>query len=62
MGNIERYVYLIVFAMYVREQGPKKYPITFRQYMDAHPDLRPMIEEGKSKIEWERKIPEEKVR
>merc|ERR1712002_438521 len=61
MGNIERYVYLIVFAMYVREQGPKKYPITFRQYMDAHPDLRPMIEEGKSKIEWERKIPEEKL-
>jgi len=61
IANIERYVYLIVFAMYVREVGPKAFPVTFRQYMDAHTDLRPMIQEGKSNIEWERKIAEEKL-
>jgi len=60
-ANIERYVYLIVFGLYVREVGPKKFPITFRQWMDEHPDLRPLIQEGKSRIEWERKIPEEKL-
>jgi len=41
--------------------GPKGFPITFRQFMDENADLRPMIAEGKSKLEWERKIPEEKV-
>merc|ERR1712243_294718 len=36
MNNIERYFYLIVFAMYIRE-------------------------EGRGKLEWERKIPDEKL-
>jgi len=61
MNNIERYFYLIVFAMYVREVGPKGFPQTFRQFMDANAGLRTMIEEGRGKLEWERKIPDEKL-
>ena len=40
MNNIERYFYLIVFAMYVRETGPKLFPQTFKEWMDAHDELR----------------------
>merc|ERR1712227_23105 len=61
MNNIERYFYLIVFAMYVREVGPKDYNQTFKQWMDEHNDLREMIAEGRSKLEWERKIPDDKL-
>merc|ERR1711890_127787 len=61
INNIERYATLIVFGIYVRMYGPKGFPITFRQFMDENADLRPMIAEGKSKLEWERKIPEEKM-
>ena len=56
-----RYFYLIVFAMYIREVGPKDYNQTFKQWMDEHASLREMIAEGRSKIEWERKIPDEKL-
>jgi len=61
MNNIERYFYLIVFAMYIREVGPKDYNQTFKQWMDEHASLRDMIAEGRSKLEWERKIPDEKL-
>merc|ERR1711988_939077 len=61
MNNIERYFYLIVFAMFIREVGPKGFSQSFLQYMDAHPDLRTMIDEGRGKLEWERKIPDEKL-
>jgi hypothetical protein len=61
MSNIERYFYMIVFAMYVREVGPKGFPQSFRQFMDANSGLRTMIEEGRGKLEWERKIPDEKL-
>lgn len=61
MNNIERYFYMIVFAMFIREIGPKGFPQSFLQYMDAHPDLRTMIDEGRGKLEWERKIPDEKL-
>ena len=40
MNNIERYFYLIVFAIYVREVGPKGFPQTFRQFMEANASLR----------------------
>merc|ERR1712211_25260 len=53
--------YLIVFAMYIRELGPKGFPQTFKQFMDDHSGLRTMIEEGRGKLEWERKIPDEKL-
>merc|ERR1711970_130591 len=61
MNNIERYFYLIVFAMYIREVGPKEYNQTFKAWMDDHAGLRTMIAEGRSKLEWERKIPDEKL-
>jgi len=61
MNNIERYFYLIVFAMYVREAGPKEFPQTFKEWMDQHAALRDMIAEGRGKLEWERKIPDEKL-
>merc|ERR1711988_1451930 len=48
-------------AMNIREVGPKDYNITFKQYMDEHAELRDMIAEGRSKLEWERKIPDEKL-
>ena len=35
--------------------------MTFKQYMDEHAELRDMIAEGRSKLEWERKIPDEKL-
>ena len=56
-----RYFYLVVFAMYIREIGPKDYNQTFKAYMDDHAALRDMIAEGRSKLEWERKIPDEKL-
>merc|ERR1712002_843995 len=61
MNNIERYFYLIVFAMYIREVGPKEYNQTFKAWMDDHAELRVKIAEGRSKLEWERKIPDEKL-
>merc|ERR1712152_5568 len=61
MSNIERYFYLIVFAMYVREVGPAGFPKTFKEWMDDHASLRDMIAEGRGKLEWERKIPDEKL-
>jgi len=61
MSNIERYFYLIVFAMYIREVGPAGFPKTFKEWMDDHSQLRDMIVEGRGKLEWERKIPDEKL-
>merc|ERR1712193_309748 len=61
MSNIERYFYLIVFAMYVREVGPKGFPQSCQQFMEANANLRTMIAEGRGRLEWERKIPDEKL-
>merc|ERR1712080_763740 len=61
MNNIERYFYLIVFAMYVREVGPKQFPVSFKQFMETNANLRTMIAEGRGKLEWERKVPDDKL-
>jgi hypothetical protein len=45
--------------MYIREVGPKDFNQTFLQWMADHEHLREMIAEGRSKLEWERKIPDE---
>merc|ERR1712123_522547 len=45
----------------IRELGPKGFPQTFVQYMDENSGLRTMIEEGRGKLEWERKIPDENL-
>jgi len=47
--------------MYLREVGPNDFPQTFQQWMDSHTDLKDMIAEGRGKLEWERKIPDEKL-
>ena len=47
--------------MYIREVGPKEFPVTFKEWMDQHASLRDMIAEGRGKLEWERKIPDEKL-
>jgi len=58
---IERYFYLICFATYARQNGKDGFKKTFKQWMDERPELRPMIENGKDKLEWYRKVDEGKV-
>merc|ERR1712002_1430223 len=53
---IERYFYLICFATYAKEQGPKGFEKKFVEWMEAHSDLRAMIENGKDKLEWSRQV------
>eukprot|EP00088_Acartia_fossae_P011713 TRINITY_DN15970_c0_g1_i1.p1 TRINITY_DN15970_c0_g1~~TRINITY_DN15970_c0_g1_i1.p1 ORF type:complete len:475 (+),score=182.69 TRINITY_DN15970_c0_g1_i1:73-1497(+) len=55
---IERYFYLICFATYARQNAKDAFKKTFKQFMDEHSDLRPMIENGKDKLEWYRKVDE----
>ena len=47
-----RYFYLICFATYSLEVGKDGFQTSFKQWMDAKPYLRAMIEEGKDKLEW----------
>ncbi len=46
---------------YVREVGPANFPQTFQQWMEGKESLVTMIAEGRGKLEWERKIPDEKL-
>merc|ERR1712142_925849 len=57
---IERYFYLICFATYAKQFGPEGFKKTFVEWMDEHSDLRSMIEKGKDKLEWYRKVDENK--
>merc|ERR1712038_388619 len=84
MDNIQKYVYLICFTGYLREQskiarttmtdeqkaaltlpGGKtaipgnqlKLGKTFVTFMDAQPELRGLIDQGKGNLQWERDIP-----
>jgi len=60
MNQIERYFMLIAFSLYTKEVGPKGFNQTFKKWLDST-NYREMIEEGKYKLEWERKVPEEKI-
>lgn len=60
MDQIERYFMLIVFSIYAKQVGPDGFNKTFKNWLDST-DYRDMIAEGKSRLEWERKIPEEKI-
>ena len=53
---IERYFYMICFATYALEHGPKGYPKTFKEWMSEKKDLQVMIENGKDKLEWSRTV------
>jgi hypothetical protein len=58
---IERYFYLICFATYARQNAKDEFKKGFKQWMDEKKDLRPMIDHGKDKLEWYRKVDEGKV-
>jgi len=60
IGMIKRYFMLIVFAMYTREVGKAGFNKTFKTWLDGN-DYRDMIERGKSRLEWERKIPDDQI-
>ena len=59
--NEYEWIYNTGRKLIFREVGPKDYNQTFKQWMDDHNDLREMIAEGRSKLEWERKIPDDKL-
>jgi len=58
---IERYFYLICFATYARAAAPEGFKKSFVAWMDEHSALRQMIENGKDKLEWYRKVDESKI-
>jgi len=60
MDLIERYFMLIVFAMYTKEVGTNGFNVPFKKWLDSK-DYRDMIAAGKGTLEWERKVPEEKI-
>merc|ERR1712200_329442 len=60
MNQIQRYFMIIIFALYAKEVGPKGFNQTFKKWLDST-NYREMIEEGKQKLERERKVPEEKI-
>jgi len=58
---IERYFYIICFATYTRGNAKEGFKKSFVQWMDEHSDLRSMVENGKDKLEWYRKVDENKI-
>lgn len=56
LNFMERYFYLICFATYSLEVGKDGFQTSFKEWMDARPHLRTMIEEGKDKLEWYRQV------
>lgn len=58
VDQIGRYATLIAFAMYCKEIGVLGFTKTFKKWMDENSAIREMIEEGKSKVQWDRRIPE----
>merc|ERR1719510_591332 len=56
LNFMERYFYLICFATYSLEVGKDGFQTSFKEWMDARPHLRAMIEEGKDKLEWYRQV------
>merc|ERR1712083_993945 len=53
---IERYFYLICFATYAKQFGPDGFKKTFKDWMNENTALRDMIDNGKDKLEWSRKV------
>merc|ERR1712020_312097 len=61
INYLERYFYIICFATYVRQSADAGFQKTFVNWLDEHKELRGMIEEGKDKLEWTRKVDQTKV-
>ena len=53
---IERYFYLICFATYAKQFGPDGFKKSFKDWMNENTALRDMIDNGKDKLEWSRKV------
>merc|ERR1711910_157355 len=53
---IERYFYLICFATYARQYGPEGFKKTFVEFMNENSSLRDLVQNGKDKLEWSRKV------
>merc|ERR1712109_204810 len=60
MDQIEKYFMLIVFALYCKEAGPDGFSQTFSSWLSGTP-YQDQIATGKGKLEWERKIPDDKI-
>jgi len=58
---IERYFYIICFATYAREHESSGFSKSFVTWMDEHKELREMIENGKDRLEWTRKVDQSQV-
>lgn len=59
--QIERYATLVAFAMYCKEVGAAGFNKTFKKWLDEQGSIRDMIQNGKSKLQWDRKIPDEQI-
>merc|ERR1712117_61163 len=53
---IERYFYLICFTTYAKQFGPEGFKKTFVEFMNENSSLRDMINNGKDKLEWSRRV------
>jgi len=60
MDQIEKYFMLIVFALYCKEAGPDGFNQSFSSWLSST-SYQDQIATGKSKLEWERKIPDDKI-
>merc|ERR1719330_1631174 len=58
---IERYFYLICFATYARQFGPEGFKKTFVEFMNENSSLRDLVQNGKDKLEWSRKVDQNAV-
>ena len=58
---IERYFYLICFAIYARQFGPEGFKKTFVEFMNENSSLRDLVQNGKDKLEWSRKVDQNAV-
>jgi len=59
--QIERYATIIAFAVYCKQIGTAGFTKTFKKWMDEQGNVRDMIQEGKTKLQWDRKIPDEEI-
>ena len=57
---MERSLKFINHNQYLSKAGAAGFNQTFGKWLDST-DYRKMIADGKGKLEWERKIPEEKI-
>lgn len=62
LNFMERYFYLICFSTYAMQEGPGGFQVSFVQWMNSHSELRPMIDEGKDKLEWTRQVDMEQLK